>query len=99
MQRLPAFSGGLPPQRTEANVTVYPDAIERVYTQAKETLVLFDSIPAIGIFLNTGRPGPIGIQLDPSLCRFLKADETGIWYSLLEAPGQALLASPRKNQP
>ena len=93
------FQGGLPLQRTEANVTVYPDAIERVYTQAKETLVLFDSIPAIGIFLNTGRPGPIGIQLDTSLCRFLKADETGIWYSLLEAPGQALLASPRKNQP
>ncbi len=93
------FQGGLPLQRTQAKVTVYPFAVERVYEHAEETLVLFDRIPAIGIFLKTEQPGPIGIQLDTSLCRLTKADKSGLWYTPMEAPEHLLLVSPRKDLP
>ncbi|MBK6948684.1 MAG: hypothetical protein IPH16_12080 [Haliscomenobacter sp.] len=93
------YSGQGVLQRAEAAVTVYPHALDRIYPQAKETLILFDQITALGIFLQPERPDPIAIQLDTSLCRFKKADHAGIWFSPLEAPEHFLLTSPRKERP
>lgn len=92
------FAGQGQLQRAEATVTVYPFALQREYPQAKETLVLFDQIPVIGLFLQTERPEQIAIRLDTSLCRFAKSDQAGIWFSLVEAPDHILLVSPREER-
>ena len=75
--------------RKEAEVTVYPDRLERSWDNMKETFCLVDEKPVI--FIGTESEGQVSISLDMTHLTAVEEAEDGVFYTPGEAPENRIM--------
>jgi len=75
--------------RKDAEVTVYPDRLERRWENLEETFCLVDGKPVI--FIGVKSDEPVSINLDMSHLIAEKKAEDGIFYTPAEAPDKRIM--------
>lgn len=81
-------------RRAEAEVTVWPDRLERVYGDVTETFMLTDSRKVIFIRLDDIAGGRVGIELVGTNVAFPRKDGNSVIYAAVEASGDFVRISP-----
>ena len=76
--------------RKEAEVTVYPERLERKWADAKETFCLVDNLPIIYIGLESGA-SEVACRLDMGHIAGVESAEEGMLFIPKEAPDKRIL--------
>ena len=75
--------------RKDAEVTVYPDRLERRWDNLKETFCLVDEKPVI--FIGTESDEQVSISLDMTHITAVEEAEDGVFYTPAEAPDKRIM--------
>jgi len=75
--------------RKDAEVTVYPDRLERRWDNLKETFCLVDEKPVI--FIGTESDEQVSISLDMTHLKGVEEAEDGIFYTPAETPDKRIM--------
>ncbi len=75
--------------RKEAEVTVYPDRLERRWPNLEETFHLVDGKPVI--FIGTESEGDVSISLDMTHLTAVEEAEDGVFFTPREAPENRIM--------
>ncbi|MBA3648082.1 MAG: hypothetical protein H0W62_05955 [Chitinophagales bacterium] len=88
------YIDGKPLQRAEAQITVYPDRLQRYFPDAEETFMMFDNKHVLSIELANLRGNSIGLSIEGYLSGFLYTEENMAFYIPKEAPTAVLVIAP-----
>ncbi len=80
--------------RTQADVTVYPHYISRVYDVATERFAMVDNYPVLSIMLDDIKGENIAISLDTTLVEAPQYVDGWLWYTPKETPKQYVAVAP-----
>ena len=81
--------------RADAQVTVYPHYLNRVFDKAIERFALVDNRAVLSIALSDVEGKTIAIALDTTLVTSPRYDEGILWYTPRETPDRLLAVAPR----
>ncbi len=81
--------------RSDAQVTVYPHYLNRVYDKAVERFALVDNRAILSIALEHIKGDAIAIAIDTTLVASPRYEEGILWYIPRETPDKLLAVAPR----
>ena len=84
--------GEVPLDRTDAECTVYPDRLVRIWDNATETFYLVDDMPVLVITIESDSPY-IFCSLDKTHLRDAELSSEGLFFTPVEAAGSRILLS------
>ena len=83
--------------RTDAQVTVYPHYLSRVFGRAVENFALVDNRAILSVALNEVKGETIAIALDTTLVTAPRYEDGVLWYTPRETPDKLLAVAPRND--
>lgn len=83
--------------RREAEVTVYPYKIDRVYAKARENFYMFDRVELLYVELSDVKGDSVWIELSPRLISAGKQGAAGIEFVPKESTGGVITLQPFKD--
>ncbi len=83
--------------RMKSEVTVYPNRMKRIYSNSKETLLMFDNRNIVGIKLENVMGENISLKLAGDLHKFESVSEKGFFVIPKEADKDFILVAPWKD--
>lgn len=83
--------------RPDAQVTVYPHYLNRVFDKAVERFALVDNRAILSIALDKVKGKTIAIEIDTTLVTLPRYEEGILWYTPRETPDKFIAVAPRNH--